>query len=214
MNADQVDTGSVKVVRRTRKGGSKRRFPSDARCNLQLHAPTIVPLEFQKLFSHHKASLKIALCRRFGDPPPDPDDAIQSAILKFMELKQRDKVQNVGAFLYAMARNSMLDELRRMKVRALHKGQVQREADDTETIDARTPETVLLDQERFIALNAAIQSLPEGARKLLVLSRIENLSYSQISSQTGLSRAYISRSIQKSMKVLLEYLKKNGVEDA
>ncbi|MBY9067457.1 hypothetical protein K1X12_11135 [Hyphomonas sp. WL0036] len=43
---------------------------------------------------------------------------------------------------------------------------------------------------------------PPAARQILVLSRIEGLSYTDISARTGHSPAFISRSIQRSLKQL------------
>lgn len=172
-----------------------------------------LPLTLWPLLNEHGKALKAALEKRFGAPPPDPDDAIQSAILKFLEIDRGDTVRDVRAFLYALSRNLMLDELRKMKVRASYRAQ---EVVDSEAFDAHeqvSPESAILNRERYRLLNQAIEKLDGEARQLLVLSRIENLSYAQISDRTGCSPAYISRSIQKSLKTLSEYLKKNGLGD-
>ena len=115
--------------------------------------------------------------------------------------------------MYVPSRNLMLDELRKMKVRASYRAQ---EVVDSEAFEAHeqvSPESAILDRERYRLLNKAIEKLDGEARQLLVLSRIENLSYVEISDRTGCSPAYISRSIQKSLKILSEYLKKNGLGD-
>lgn len=156
-----------------------------------------------QLMAAHAGSLRDALVRRFGAPPPDPDDAIQSAILKFLELDGRETIGNVAAFLFALARNLMIDELRRLHVRARHRHSVLQSAEGLGLdVDRATPETHLLARERAQLLETALQSLSPAARQILVLSRIEGLPYSEISARTGHSPAFISRSIQRSLKQL------------
>lgn len=171
-----------------------------------------LPPSLQHLLREHRAPLRKALERRFGGPPPDPDDAIQTAILKFLEMEGRGAVRNIGAFLFALARNLMLDEIRHMKVRSDHIKRELTAPSLSPALTPATPETILLNKERFRALNAGINSLPEGARTILMLSRIENMPYTEISRHTGYSTAFISRSIQKSMKALSEHMKQNGWE--
>lgn len=161
----------------------------------------------------HGRALKQALGKRFGSPPPDPDDAIQNAILKFIEIDRADTVRDVRAFLFALARNLMLDELRKMKVRASYREQEIVDIDAFAAHEHVSPETAILNRERYRMLDRAIASLDEEARQILMLSRIENLSYSDISQRTGRSPAHISRSIQKSLKDLSEFLIRNGLEE-
>ncbi|WP_321489245.1 sigma-70 family RNA polymerase sigma factor [uncultured Hyphomonas sp.] len=176
-------------------------------------ARRVLPPALRTYLLEHGQALKTALEKRFGAPPPDPDDAIQSAILKFLEIDRAETVRDVRAFLYALARNLMLDELRKMKVRARYRSQ---EVVDSEAFTAHeqvSPESAVLHRERYRMLEKAIGRLDAEARQLLVLSRIENLSYAEIAARTGWSPAHISRSIQTSLGELSEYLNKNGLGD-
>ena len=74
----------------------------------------------ERLYAQHSAALGQALRWRFGDGPPDPDDAIQIAFEKYIELGAAARVERPRAFLFAMARNWMIDELRKMAVRQRH----------------------------------------------------------------------------------------------
>ncbi|MBY9067458.1 sigma-70 family RNA polymerase sigma factor [Hyphomonas sp. WL0036] len=123
--------------------------------------PTSQAASLAQLMREHAGGIRDALVRRFGAPPPDPDDAIQSAILKFLELDSRETVGNVAAFLFALARNLMIDEIRRLQVRARHKHSVLQAAEGLGLdIDRATPETYMLERERARLLETAIQSLP------------------------------------------------------
>ncbi|WP_340692011.1 sigma-70 family RNA polymerase sigma factor [Hyphomonas sp.] len=178
------------------------------------HVKKAVPNDCGRLLDlqrEHGLVIAKALVHRFGAPPPDPEDAVQSAMLKFLELEGAETVRNVRAFLFAMARNIMLDEIRRMKVREKFRTSALRIATVPE-FEESTPEVILINRQRYALLNEAIAALPEEARQLIVLSRIENISYADISKRTGLSAAYISRSIQRSLGQLLERLQQEGIE--
>ncbi len=143
--------------------------------------------------------------RRFGEGPPDPEDAIQTAFARFIELDAEHKVERPRAFLFAMSRNLMLDEMRRAGVRRRH---AQRAADapDTVQVEETTPENVLLSREKFRDLNRAVAQLPERRRRLIVMSRIEGMTYAEIAKTTGMSPASISREIARALIFLQETL--------
>lgn len=212
MSADQILLGDSERSRRDERARPRQDIALVKDVGNQRTARRL-PAGLRTLLQEHGKALKVALEKRFGAPPPDPDDAIQSAILKFLEIERPGSVRNVRAFLYALSRNLMLDELRKMKVRASYREQEVVDSEAVEAHEQATPESVILHQERYRLLNQAIASLDTEARQLLVFSRIETLSYAEISERTGRSPAYISRSIQRSLKILSEYLKKNGLGD-
>lgn len=207
MSSDQILLGNGRPGNRT---GRKHEL-SRAKETVSEHKRRVLPLNLRPILQEHGKALKAALERRFGAPPPDPDDAIQTAILKYLEIDRAETVRDVRAFLYALARNLMLDELRKMRVRASYRAQEVVDSDAFVAHEQVSPESAILNRERFRMLDKAIAGLDPEARQLLVLSRIENLSYAEISERTGRSPAYISRSTQKSLKALSEYLKKNGL---
>ena len=166
----------------------------------------------QRLYALHAPALRDALTRRFGEGPPDPEDAIQAAFAKFIELDAQARVDSPRAFLFAMARNLMLDELRRTRVRRRHAESEAAGSDDL-SVEENTPENVLMSQERFRRLNRAVARLPERGRRLIVMSRIEGMSYAEIAKVTGVSPASISREIARALVFLQETLDGDEGED-
>lgn len=172
-----------------------------------------MPSALQRLYALHASALREALIRRFGEGPPDPDDAIQAAFIKYIELNADARVDHPRAFLFTMARNLMIDEIRRAGVRHRH-ALSETDAPDVLKVEENTPENVLLSQERFNAVNAAVLRLPEQQRRLLVMSRIEGMNYAQIAAITGVSPASISREIARALIFLQEALdaREDGAE--
>lgn len=149
----------------------------------------------------YSCDLRRVLARRFGADHDGVEDAIQAAFLRFTQLPAHETVANPRALLLVMARNLLLDRLRRAAA-AQRRLKQDHEASELPNVEERTPENVLLEKERLVRLNQAILDLPEHQRRLLTLSRIEGLSYAEISKLTGRSPADISRQIARAVAAL------------
>ena len=60
------------------------------------------------------------------------------------------------------------------------------------------------------AIRSAIDQLPESAKNLVVLRYYDGLSYEQISSVLGISKASINGRLTRSKRKMADYLKRNG----
>jgi RNA polymerase sigma-70 factor (ECF subfamily) len=60
------------------------------------------------------------------------------------------------------------------------------------------------------AIRRAIEQLPESAKDLVVLRYYDGLSYEQISSVLGISKASINGRLTRSKRKMANYLRKNG----
>lgn len=165
------------------------------------------------LYLRHGAEIRRALVRRFGSAQDGLDDAVQTAFLRFGQLERRDQVANPRAFILVMARNLIQDSLRRAAVRQAWT-EAEIHAPSAPVLEERTPESVLLEKERFAALEDAIARLPERQRRCLTLSRVEGLSYAEISGLTGWSPADISRQIARALMTLALAVGPDAKDDA
>lgn len=66
------------------------------------------------------------------------------------------------------------------------------------------------DDENSLAIRRAIEQLPASAKDLIVLRYYNSLSYEQIGSVLGISRATINGRILRAKRKMANYLKKNG----
>ena len=153
------------------------------------------------LHRRYHADLLKALRRRFGVDHDGLEGAIQTAFLRFGGLPDRRSVGNPRAFLLVMARNLVLNQMRHAAVAQRTLDQ-EAQAPLLPILEERTPESVLLERERHRRLNQAILDLPEEERSLLVMSRIEGMTYDEISKRTGRSQADISRRISRALSTL------------
>ena len=158
------------------------------------------------IFSHERAALHRFLVARSGSRE-DADELLH-------ELWERTgraagPVANPRAYLFATANNLVLDRRRAERRRAAREEAVARDpaighgpnavvADDgTDALDA------LLEREGLERLRLAIAGLPDGARRVLTLHKIEERSQADVAAALGISRS----GVEKHMAVAMRHLR-------
>nr|WP_314525204.1 sigma-70 family RNA polymerase sigma factor [uncultured Brevundimonas sp.] len=163
------------------------------------------------LLARYGVDIRTALVRRYGAEQDGVDDAMQQAFLRFSTLKDREQVADPRAFLFVMARNALKDAIRRADSQ---KRRWKALAEVAPAHHELSPEEVLLQREAQDALERGIAELAPQARELLRLSRIEGLTYAEISRLTGRSPADISRTITRTLIELRHAVKARATEAA
>jgi RNA polymerase sigma-70 factor (ECF subfamily) len=135
------------------------------------------PGDLDAQYRRYWLSIRRYIVRRFGNGPPDPDDAVQAAFERFARLEDRSAILDPGAFLRRSAHNFVLDHHRAEKVRSYHANLEVRLETGTDDLD---PERVLSARERFTIIEQAIRVMDEKRRDVLIMSRIHGLSSAEI----------------------------------
>ncbi len=132
----------------------------------------------------HEAILRVWLAQGFG-PRLAVDDVVREAFLRVLHARETGELQAPKAFLFAIARNLALDQLRR---HAVSRTDSLVEADLSNVLDdhASIPETVAREQERAL-LTEAIQSLPDRCRQVMTLRIVYGLTQRVIGEKLGIS---------------------------
>ncbi len=132
--------------------------------------------------------------RRVADEA-EAEDILQDVFYELVEAYRLMKpIEQVGAWLFRVARNRIIDVFRKKKPEAF--GALRgREREDTEALSLEellpSPEAgpeaeyargILLDE-----LDAAIDELPDDQREVFVAHEIEGQSFKEISAETGVS---------------------------
>ncbi len=139
---------------------------------------------FSEHVQPHEAMLRAWLAHGFG-PRLAVDDVVQEALLRVLRARATGELQAPKAFLFAVARNLALDQLRR---HAVSRTDSLVETDLANVLDdhAGIPETVAREQERAL-LTEAIQSLPERCRQVMTLRIVYGLAQRVIGEKLGIS---------------------------
>ena len=153
------------------------------------------------LFGELRAELTRFLAARTGSAT-DAEDLAQELWLRIQRVGS-GPVGNGRAYLYRIAQNLVLDQVRerrRREDREAHWRDARSTTSDGETIDA-SPDAleVMIGRERDAALVRAIDALPEGAGRVFRMHKLEGLSHAEIAAVLGISRSGVEKHIAVAM---------------
>ena len=151
----------------------------------------------------HEAVLRAWLTQGFGRRLA-VDDVVQEAFLRVLRARDTGELQAPKAFLFAVARNLALDQLRR---HAVSRTDSLVETDLSNVLDdhASIPETVAREQERAL-LTEAIQSLPERCRQVMTLRIVYGLAQRVIGEKLGISDRTVAAQLAIGTKKCTDFM--------
>lgn len=110
---------------------------------------------------------------------------------------------NPRAYLYRMAGNLAVDQLRRQQSQLLKPSE--NEVDDTENIlfdvlcPAPSPEEIAVSQREFAVLHEAVRELPDKCREVFLLYRGHGLTMREIAKRLAISDKTVEKHIARAM---------------
>jgi len=130
------------------------------------------------------------------------EDAAQESLAKaLVNLKNLKNRTRFAPWLAAICRNTAKDMI---AARARH----------ISTEDLSQVAQKNNDDENNRAIRRAIEQLPNAAKELIVLRYYNNLSYDQIASILGISRAAVNGRLARAKRKMAKYLKRNGFSES
>lgn len=137
----------------------------------------------------HEAMLRAWLRARFGGQL-DVDDLVQESFARVLAARREAALRAPKAFLFTIARNLALDQLRR---RGVFSPEPLVESGALFVMDENgdVPEAIAHHHD-LLLLTEAIQSLPPRCQEIFTLRKIYGLSQKQIAAQLGLSTSTVS----------------------
>ncbi|WP_235037672.1 MULTISPECIES: RNA polymerase sigma factor [unclassified Novosphingobium] len=149
--------------------------------------------------AHHHDSLR-AYVRSLVDSPPLAADIVQETWVRAIPSLREEKVGNVRAFLYRIARNLVIDGARergKWSPWVLHEDLGGLIADD-----APSPERAVLARDRLRLLLELVESLPPRCREVFALRKIEGLHQAEIAERLGITRGAVEKHLRHALLVL------------
>lgn len=129
-------------------------------------------------------------------------DLSQEAYARVYEAAQRERPHQVKPFLFQVARNLMIDRLRKQSVVSLEA------MADFEWLnipdDKPTSEQTLVARQELRLLQAALHDLPPRCRQVVMMRRIEGLSQKEVADQLGITIETVQTQIAKAMRLLAQ----------
>ena len=156
-----------------------------------------------ELVALHGVPLEKFLARKL-DSPEDAAEVAQEAFLRLHRMQEPEKLDNSRAYLFQVANNLAIDQLRR---RTLHYRFLNAEkslAPDGEPIDinaiAASPEHILSAQEKLAAIYEAVEELPLTVKQAFLLHRRSGMPYSAIAKEMNVSVSSVEKYILQALK--------------
>lgn len=146
---------------------------------------------FRELVETHQQRVLGTIGRMLGDDTEAEDLAQQVFVRVWKSAERWEPTAKFTTWLYTIVRNLVFNESRRRSRRPARS--LEEMQDDEEHprqfADAgmKAPDTTLLDAEMQVAIERAIQELPEAQRMAVVLRRYQDVSYEEIAAVLDLT---------------------------
>ena len=149
-----------------------------------------------RVYREYAPELIAGIRSRFGDGPPDPEDAAQAAFHQVYERGNYASIRNLRAYLWRTARNIILSETRNTNARANYDYQIEQLYFAVQG-DNLSPENVINARQQLEAINECLRSMPEKRRRAFMLYRVEQLTLVEVGRRLGISRTAVTKHISR-----------------
>jgi RNA polymerase sigma factor (sigma-70 family) len=146
-------------------------------------------LQITDIYVRERVRLGQFIRRRVNDPG-EAEDILQDVLFEFVQVyRLPEPIEQVGAWLFRVARNRIIDRFRKKKEEPLPEGDDE-DGNWLEQIlpssdagpEASYARSVLLDE-----LQTALNELPTDQRDVFIAHELDGLSFKEMAAETGLS---------------------------
>lgn len=155
---------------------------------------------FSGIYNKYAKELHDYLYYKFGERL-SPNDKTQEAFVKLWENCKKVKPNSARAYLYKVANNMMLNEIKHQKVVLRYQQEKPREHTN------ESPEFLLEKKEYSIKYQEALSNLTEEQRVAFLLSKVEGKKHEEIANMLGVTRKVVEYRIYSAFNAL-----KNALE--
>ena len=131
------------------------------------------------------------------------EDLVQDVFLQLWEKRRIVRDETIKPFLFTMARNFFLKDIRKKKYALTFS----KSLDDF--TDYESPEFTLEMQEFEKKLHQSVSKLPEKCRTIFLMNRIDKLTYKQIAENLSVTEKAIEKQMSRALSLLRISLNRN-----
>ena len=149
---------------------------------------------------------------RFGPCAEEADDIAQETFLKGFAAEQITEIREPRAFLFRIAKNLALGELRTR--RRARTDKIEDFGGDGIVVDERQAlaEEQLDAMRKMAAFAMAVALLPPQCRRVFLMARVEGLRHKQIASRLNITVSNVEKLVAKGLLKCNRYLRAQGYE--
>ncbi|SDS19250.1 RNA polymerase sigma-70 factor, ECF subfamily [Formosa sp. Hel1_31_208] len=164
-----------------------------------LHQDICDKLRFSKLYEKYAQSLSNILLYKYGNLL-NPSDKVQDAYIKLWENCAKVAPEAAKSYLYTVANNMMLNEVKHQKV--VFKYQQVKPKDYTN----ETPEFILRKKEFLKRYEGVLSNLKEEERIAFLLSKVDGKTHREIAEFLGVTKKVVEHRIYAAFNKLKDQL--------
>lgn len=161
----------------------------------ELHSDICKKEVFSGVYEKYSQDLHNFLYYKYGERF-NPNDKMQDAFIKLWENCKKVPPSSARSFLFKVASNMMLNEIKHQKVVLRHRQITPKE------YTYETPEFLLEKDEFLKRYQKALSKLTEDQRVAFTLSKIEGKKHSEIAEMLGVTNKVVEYRIYSAFKVL------------
>lgn len=160
--------------------------------------------EYENLFKLHYAEL-CAYANKYMEDVDAAEEIVQSLFVKLWESKDELRIEkSKRSYLYTAVRNACFNQFRHLKVKEEYKRNNEREMEESQY----TVHDEFSASELDVKIRKSIESLPEGRKRIFLMSRFEGLKYKEIAEKLKIS----VKTVENQMGSAIKYLKNELAE--
>ena len=172
---------------------------------------SISSTEFGKLFFEFKPRV-IALAYRYVRDRETAEDLVSDCFMTFWAMHETLPADiNVPAYILTSVKTRCLNHLNaqirhRRAEQDMHSPLPRRLQADVRSLSACDPDLLFSEEIRAI-LKQAVRKMPKMTRSVFLLSRIRNMTYSEIAAELGISVSHVNFEIRRALNLMRAELK-------
>jgi RNA polymerase sigma factor (sigma-70 family) len=163
---------------------------------------------FEQLFSRYRGRIRSYVSRILADPDRAEDVTQEVFMSALRRLRDTERPIAFKPWIYQIAKNACVDELRRRTRRSLEVpfDQDRECSDEGGDLLWRDPgpEVAMESKQRLEDLRGAFRGVSEVHHRILVLRELDGLSYKDIGERLGMSRAVVESTLFRARRRLAE----------
>ena len=160
---------------------------------------------FQKLYTKYSKNLHDFLYYKYGENL-NPGDRAQDAFIKLWENCAKVTMEKAKSYLFTVANNAMLNEIKHQKVVLNYKNLPQKNASQ------ETPEYLMEKEEYFKEYQKALARLSDDQRTAFLLNKAEGKSHGEIADILGVTKKVVEYRIYSAFDVLKKELENFNIK--
>lgn len=154
--------------------------------------------EFEEMFKS-QYNILCGFANKYLEDLDAAEETVQSIFVKFWENRSTHTITgSLKSYLFTAVKNNCLNQLKHYKIRDDYKEHNQRELELSQVTVADQVETDELEDK----IRASIEALPEGRKKIFILSRYEGLKYKEIAEKLNVSIKTVENQMGSAIKQL------------